>query len=68
MLVAGGRPPPQSYVTPGVVDEAVSVTLVIVQVSCAGGAIVTFGTVMFWVTVVVVVAVQLLAGSVTITE
>ena len=67
-MVAVVMPPPQLNVAPGVVEPAVRVTLVMVQVSSAGGAIVTFGTVMFWVTVVVVVAVQLLAGSVTITE
>ena len=40
-------PPPQSYITPGVEDDAVNVTLVILQVKTAGGAILTFGIVIF---------------------
>ena len=49
------------------VDDAVRVVLVTEQVSVAGGAMLTFGVVMFCVTVVDVVAVQLLTGSVTVT-
>jgi len=41
--------------------------LVVVHVSGAGGAMLTFGGVMFWVTVELVVAVQPFAGSVVVT-
>jgi hypothetical protein len=55
------------YVAPAVVDEAVIVTLVTAQVSVAGGAILTFGGVMFCVTATDAEAVHPLAGSVTVT-
>ena len=60
-------PPPQSYVTPGVVDEAVSVTLVTAQVSWAGGAMLILGVTIFWVTATEAEALHPLAGSVTVT-
>jgi len=61
-------PPPQSYLTPAVVLDAVNVTLVTEQVKSAGGAMLISGTIMFCVTVVDAVAEQPLAGSVTVTE
>lgn len=42
-LVAPVPPPLHAYVTPGVADVAVSVTLVLLQVSVAGGFIFTSG-------------------------
>ena len=60
-------PPPQSNVAPTVVDDAVSVILVKVQVSTAGGAILAFGATMFCITVADAVMVQPLAGLVTVT-
>ena len=68
VFVAVVTPPPQLYVTPMVVDEAVSVVLRTVHVNDAGAAILTLGTVMFCVTVVDAEAVQPLDGSVTVTE
>lgn len=49
------------------VDEAVSVTLGVVQLSAAGGAIATLGGILFCVTVVAALAVQPLVGSVAVT-
>jgi hypothetical protein len=60
-------PPPQLKVAPPVVDEAVKVSLVKVQVKTAGTAMLAFGVVIFCVTVVEVVLVQPLAGLVTVT-
>ena len=59
-------PPPQLNVVPPVVDDAVNVTLVLVQVSIAGVAILTFGAVMFCVTDSEALVVQPFAGSVTV--
>jgi hypothetical protein len=67
VMVVVFEPPFQTYVTPGVVEEAVSVTLETVQVRLAGGAILTFGGVTVCVTVAEAEAVQLFAGSVTVT-
>ena len=60
-------PPLHAYVTPAVVDDAVNVTLVTVQLSTAGAAILILGVVMFCVTVADVVMVQPFAGLVTVT-
>jgi hypothetical protein len=49
------------------VDDAESVTVGVVQLSAAGGAIATLGGIMFCVTVVAVLAVQPLLGSVAVT-
>jgi hypothetical protein len=65
--VAVVTPPPQLYVAPAVVDEAVIVTLVTLQVRVAGGAMLTFGGVIVWETVTEADAVHPLAGSVTVT-
>jgi len=43
VFVAVVIPPPQSYVTPIVADDALKVTPVTEQVSSAGAAILTFG-------------------------
>ena len=67
VFVADVIPPPQSNVTPVVVDEALSVTIVMVQVRSAGGAIVTFGMVMFWITVTEADAWHPVDGSVAVT-
>jgi len=50
-----------------VVDEAVKVTLVAVQVRSGGGAMLTLGVVIFWVTVAEAVAEHPLGLSVTVT-
>jgi hypothetical protein len=55
-------------VTPVVVEEAVTATLVNVHVRVAGGAMLTFGGVTVWLTVAKAEAVQPLDGSVTVTE
>ena len=60
-------PPPQSYATPVVVDEAVSVTLLTVQVRSAGAAILTFGVVTFCITVTEADAIHPFDGSVAVT-
>ena len=60
-------PPLHANVTPPVVDEAVSVTLVIAQVSVAGGAILTLGGVVFDITAAKAEAVHPFDGSVTVT-
>jgi hypothetical protein len=49
------------------VDDAESVTLGVVQLSVAGGAIATLGGILFCVTVVAALAVQPLLGSVAVT-
>ena len=61
-------PPPQLNVAPTVDEDAVIVTLRTVQVSEAGGAMLTFGVVIFCVTMIEADAVHPLAGSVTVTE
>jgi hypothetical protein len=58
---------PQLKVAPVVVDDAIMVTLVTAQVSVAGGAMLTLGGVIAWLTVVEAEAVQPLEGSVTVT-
>ena len=60
-------PPPQLYVAPTVDEDAVIVTLRKVQVNVAGGAMLTFGVVIFCVTMVEAEAVHPFAGSVTVT-
>ena len=67
VLVAVVMPPPQLNVAPAVVELAVNVVLVVVHVSGAGGAMLTFGGVMFWITVIDAVAVHPLPGSVAVT-
>jgi hypothetical protein len=67
-LVAVVMPPPQLKVAPPVVDVAVRVSLVLVQVKTVGGLIAALGVVIFWVTVTDAEVVQLLEGSVTVTE
>jgi hypothetical protein len=67
VLVVLVLPPPQSYVTPGVVEEAVSVTVVTVHVNAGGGAILTFGGEPLCDMVVEAVAVHPFVGSVTVT-
>jgi hypothetical protein len=59
---------PQLYDPPAVVEEAVIVTLVTEQVSVAGCTMLTLGTVIFCDTLAEAEAVQLLDGSVTVTE
>ena len=61
-------PPPQLNVAPTVDEDAVIVTLRTAHVNVAGGAMLTFGVVIFWVTVVEVDAVHPFPGSVTETE
>ena len=61
-------PPPQLKVAPAVVEVAVSVWLVLVQVKTVGGLMPALGGVIFCVTLIVAVLVQPLAGSVTVTE
>ena len=68
VLVAVVAPPPQLKVAPVVVEVAVSVSLVLVHVKTVGGLIPALGAVMFWVTVTAAEVVQLLEGSVTVTE
>ena len=60
-------PPPQLNVAPPVVEEAVNVSLVVVQVKTVGAATLAFGTVVFCVTVAEAELVQPLDGSVTVT-
>ena len=59
-------PAPQSNVAPPVVEEAVNVTLVFVQVSTAGVAILAFGATADCVTVAEAVFVHPFAGSDTV--
>ena len=65
--VAVVTPPPQLKLAPPVLDDAVKVSLVFVQVNTVGVAILAFGVVMFCVTVAVAIAVQPLPGLVTVT-
>ena len=60
-------PPPQLNVAPTVDEDAVIVTLRTVQVSAAGGAMLTFGAVIFCVTVADADAEHPFEGSVTVT-
>ena len=60
-------PPPQLKVAPPVVDEAVRVSLVVVQFKTTGAAILALGAVIFWATVAEAVAVHPFAGFVTVT-
>jgi hypothetical protein len=66
VLTAVFAPFDQAYVTPGVVDDAVSVTLVFTQVNGPSFTADAFGALIFWPTVVVAVAVQPFA-AVTVT-
>ena len=59
--------PPQLNVAPPVVEDAVIVSLVVVQVNTTGAVMLTTGTVIFCVTVADAMAVQPLDGSVTVT-
>ena len=59
---------PQLKVAPAVVEEAVMVMLVTAQLSVAGGAMLTLGGVIAWLTVVEAELVQPFEGSVTVTE
>ena len=65
-LVAVVTPPPQLNVAPPVVDDAVNVSVVVVQVKTVGAATLAFGAVVFCVTVADAVLVQPLDGSVTV--
>jgi hypothetical protein len=67
VFVAVVTPPPQLYVTPTVVDDAVMVTLVTLQVSVAGGAILRSGGVTLWVIATEEEALQPFDGSVIVT-
>ena len=67
VFVAVVIPPPQLKAAPVVVEDATSDKLLNEQVSTGGDAMLTLGAVIFWVTVVDAVLVQLLAGSVTVT-
>ena len=60
-------PPPQLNVALFVVDEAVSVSLVVVHVNVTGADILALGEVMFCTTVAELVPVHPLAASVTVT-
>lgn len=60
-------PPPQLNVAPAVLDEAVKVSLMLVHVSSIGEEILTFGAIIFWVTVVEAEPVHPLDGSVAVT-
>ena len=67
MLVAVVIPPPQLNVAPPVVEDAVSVSLVTLQVKVTGAATLALGNVVFWVTVAEAMLVQPFDGSVTVT-
>ncbi len=67
MLVEVVIPPPQLYVAPLVVEEAVKTSLVMVQLKTSGVAILTLGAVVFCVTLTEAVLVQPLDGLVTVT-
>ena len=60
-------PPPQLKVTPPVLDEAMSVSLLFKQVNTVGDVMLAPGAVIFWVTVVVALLVQPFDGSVAVT-
>ena len=60
-------PPPQANVAPAVVEDAVSVSKMLLQVKIDGGAIVALGATMFWVTLMVAELVQPFDGSVAVT-
>ena len=66
-LVAVVIPPPQLNVAPPVVDEAVNVAVVVLQVKIVGAAMLMFGVVIFCGTVAEAVLVQPLPGSVAVT-
>ena len=66
-FVAVVTPPPQLKVAPPVVDEAVKVSLVVLQVKTTGALTLALGDVVFWVTVVEAVLVQPFEGLVTVT-
>ena len=60
-------PPPQLKVAPPVVEDAVNVSEVVLQVKTTGADMPAFGTAIFCVTVVVAIVVHPFAGSVTVT-
>ena len=66
-MVAVVIPPPQLYVVPDVVELATRLTVALLQFKFAGGAIDTFGGVVFAVTVVEALAVHPLRLSVAVT-
>ena len=66
-FVAVVIPPPQLKVAPPVLDDAVKVSLVFVQVRIAGAAMLTFGAVIFCAMVTEEATEQPLAGLVTVT-
>ena len=67
VLVAVVTPPPQLKVAPPVVDDALNISLRVVQFNTVGAATLALGAVRFWLTVVDAVLVQPLPGSVTVT-
>lgn len=67
VLLTVVTPPPQLKVAPVVVEEAVSVSVVVVQVKVTGAAMAELGGVVFWVTVTDAVLVHPFDGSVTVT-
>ncbi len=67
MFAAVLMPPPQSYVTFGVIDDAVKVSVVFVQFNGFGVAIFTSGGATLCDTLTEALAVQLFNGSVTVT-
>ena len=67
VLVVVVTPPPQLNVAPPVLDEAVNVSLIRLQVKTVGAATPALGAVMFCVTLADALLVQPLAGSVTVT-
>ena len=66
-LVGPVPPPDQAKVAPGVVEEAVIVIGLVVQVIVPGGAMLTLGVAIFCDTETEAVEVHLLAGSLTVT-
>ena len=67
VFVAVFTPPPQANVVPPVVEDAVNVSLVLVQVKATGALILTVGGIPLCVTVAEAVLVQPFDGSVTVT-
>lgn len=67
MLVGVVIPPPQLNVAPVVAEEAVSISVVAVQVNPVEGAMLAFGGVISWPTVTDAEAVHPFAGAVAVT-
>ena len=67
VLVVVVFPPPQLKVAPPVVEEAVNVSLIVVQVKTLGAAILALGAVVFCATVADAMLVHPFDGSVTVT-